>query len=912
MPDQSRSIAVLTVAYCTLTLFALCALGVLRATIRFLLAAGVRLGERVVTYRSRDEPAATGSEGDGGSVAQTGEQKVEEVRHTFEHADAVRAIAMRDGLIASGGDDNKVVVRDATSGEVRHTFEHAGTVLAIAKRDGLIASDRGNSHNVVMRSCPASRTTATWADALSLAPRGRAASDALVLFLSTSIPHVFSFSIPCNGRSLIAHAAFLGMDDFLVSLAEATAGSKASNLIPPHGLFGRDVGGRHALDYALEKRQPRAIRALLELAWAQPPPSRRALTRRALGGTPLNGEVSPALVRVASRFPALLGDMLHELGLDWLDNDELLRRLEQSRAAIGGGVSRARAASLRHAGNRRAVKGHGSLVVELPKLWAGERARDDADAAQVDVRCGVVGLPGLLGPPSEAGSAHHDLFRCLVEAQSKRVITSPAMVAAINFKWQAFGQWRWMLELLAFAAYFFGYLVGLYLVLIESRDSLRRTLGGGTELPTELIAGAASYGAAWLVAVYYIRVELSQLLLPIRTHLDLARTQGRNAPGRREPCRAAIAHAVADYFARPSNLVDLLSAFDVLALPLLVLHGNSVGEGTLYEARVLGAVGALLMVPRAAAVACGSERVGFLVAMLVAVFKDMRAFVAVMGFVVVTAAFALALAAPPDLHLYRTAGSSLFTAWGMLLGGFDTSDYLDTDAVVLPRGNALMVALFVAFTFVVNIVLFNLLIAVISDTYEIMLDTQHARGLKQRARMILHLQDLMSPEERRSPEWFPNWLHTLERVGDGGSDGDGGGGGGNAGFDEDERRWKQRVEADVKATKTTVEGLQAEMGQISSAIQEMLVSLPSTQRHLAQPQPHELPWPQPVPEPWRGSKKAAASGPEEVEVVIKQAAPGPASRGPESLSLECEDGDADGGSSKPALQRSNSTVSGHI
>ena len=97
MPDPSRSIAVLTVAYCTLTLFALCALGVLRATIRFLLAAGVRLGERVVTYRSRDEPAATGGKGDGGSVAQTSDPKVEEVRHTFEHAGAVRAIAMRDG-----------------------------------------------------------------------------------------------------------------------------------------------------------------------------------------------------------------------------------------------------------------------------------------------------------------------------------------------------------------------------------------------------------------------------------------------------------------------------------------------------------------------------------------------------------------------------------------------------------------------------------------------------------------------------------------------------------------------------------------------------------------------------------------------------------------------------------------------
>ena len=45
--------------------------------------------------------------------------------------------------------------------------------------------------------------------------------------------------------------------------------------------------------------------------------------------------------------------------------------------------------------------------------------------------------------------------RCLaLEARSNRVITSPAMVAAINFKWQAFGERRWQLELCAFVAFF--------------------------------------------------------------------------------------------------------------------------------------------------------------------------------------------------------------------------------------------------------------------------------------------------------------------------------------------------------------------------------------------------------------------------------------------------------------------------
>jgi hypothetical protein len=92
-------------------------------------------------------------------------------------------------------------------------------------------------------------------------------------------------------------------------------------------------------------------------------------------------------------------------------------------------------------------------------------------------------------------------------------------------------------------------------------------------------------------------------------------------------------------------------------------------------------------------------------------------------------------------------------------------------------------------------VLLNVLIAVLSDTHEKVYDTKEARGLKQKARMLLDLQTQMQEKDLQCAEWFPKWLHVLERREEGGDD---------DAVDGEHYRYKRRMESKVNAVEEKV------------------------------------------------------------------------------------------------------------
>ena len=153
-------------------------------------------------------------------------------------------------------------------------------------------------------------------------------------------------------------------------------------------------------------------------------------------------------------------------------------------------------------------------------------------------------------------------------------------------------------------------------------------------------------------------------------------------------------------------------------------------------ARTLGAVGALLMVFKASAVSRGHERLSFLVTMLVEVLHDMSAFLLVVSFIVVSHAFAFYFRAPRSGHLdaesriYSDAGISLFNTYSMLLGEFDVDAYAQ-------HGLGFSASLFLYTTFATNIVLLNVLIAIMGDTHDRVNESLRERGLLQRGKLLL-------------------------------------------------------------------------------------------------------------------------------------------------------------------------------
>ena len=114
------------------------------------------------------------------------------------------------------------------------------------------------------------------------------------------------------------------------------------------------------------------------------------------------------------------------------------------------------------------------------------------------------------------------------------------------------------------------------------------------------------------------------------------------------------------------------------------------------------------------------------------------------------------------------AASGLFTMFTLLvLGDFD-ADVFAGPYVVLVR------LLFVLSMVVVPVVLLNLLIALMSDSYERIQDQADIEFQALQAGIILKIEEFLSEKDKRDEEKFPKWLHALVPAGKGNGKGESG------------------------------------------------------------------------------------------------------------------------------------------
>ena len=103
--------------------------------------------------------------------------------------------------------------------------------------------------------------------------------------------------------------------------------------------------------------------------------------------------------------------------------------------------------------------------------------------------------------------------------------------------------------------------------------------------------------------------------------------------------------------------------------------------------------------------------------------------------------------------------SSFFRAFvasvEILLAGFADQD---TDGSI----NVIVTAiLLLAFTYFINIVMLNLLIAIMGDIFDRIQENARAEFTFARAQIILEFEEVLSKEEKENKEWFPTWLQVL-------------------------------------------------------------------------------------------------------------------------------------------------------
>lgn len=364
--------------------------------------------------------------------------------------------------------------------------------------------------------------------------------------------------------------------------------------------------------------------------------------------------------------------------------------------------------------------------VQLPSHRLSSVDHDTSDNEtqedNVDVTCGVVGVPYLMmgtGP-------HANIFPALVKASEKELdlITCDVMRAAIAFKWQTYGHSRWVMQVVTFTTFFVCYLISLFLLLARKTPVALPDFFFAEDAP-HLQFGGVLFLIATLINWQYGLQELHEV----------------QSSGPRE------------YFASAQNWFDCACFLNVGLVFLLIVSGSDL-------ARTFGALGTVLLLPKVGAVVRGHEKMSALCTMLFEIISDMVPFLSLMAFVILVNTFSFELLSSPDSEEYGTFARSWMSAYALTLGEFSVDTYEES----------LLIACFYHYyTVFVNIVLLNVLIAIISDTYERVEEKSKARGLLMRARILLEMQDSMTDEMLADEVMFPKWLHVIMRVEDVGS-----------------------------------------------------------------------------------------------------------------------------------------------
>ena len=592
-----------------------------------------------------------------------------------------------------------------------------------------------------------------------------------------------------SGRNLLAHSAAVGNLQILEKLIRSPTPPAPSSVLQV------DCTGRHALDYALKNRNGRLAELLLAHALRMPPhqrmplvvcgtasatgPDRESSTSSTLaedstsGGGGGHGEDAnkPALVLMAHMFPHALQRQLEKIGIDTYGVEymgaskasatnrrvkEECLTVDHGNMAVGGHAQPFEEERLwaELTGDHHALKkmqggadggggdGGGGAKEEAPRsCWerlcgcfggGGFLSLDDDDEEEGDTEVlgGVVGIPLIFDAPETPG---YQIWEDLVEASESAIdlIATDAMRAAIGFKWQAYGEAAWRRQALLYAFFFFTYVMSCIYLMEDSNRGAKIEGEVDFSEPEERHAylGAFFFALTSLINLYYLYLETREM----RSFAYLTKAQ---------------------------NVFDLLSIGNIASLAPLLYYSHPL-------APVLGSLGTMLMIPKMASISRGAERYSKLITMLSEIAADMVPFLTLMAFIIFANAFAFLLVSDREQEEFSTLSFSWFSAYTLMLGAFD-KDVFGVARAGLPQW--VMLAFFYYFTMFVNVVLLNVLISIIGDTYERVQANSVQVSLLQRANLLLDMEAHMSGNGGDSKaaaalkKNHPAWVHVVTRV----------------------------------------------------------------------------------------------------------------------------------------------------
>ena len=154
--------------------------------------------------------------------------------------------------------------------------------------------------------------------------------------------------------------------------------------------------------------------------------------------------------------------------------------------------------------------------------------------------------------------------------------------------------------------------------------------------------------------------------------------------------------------------------------------------------------------------------------------------------------------------------SGMFTSYLAMLGVFDIEDYTNAESTMF----------FAIFLFLILVIMLNLLIALMSDTFERVTESWVFEGRKMRIETIIEQELLMNDSE--NAEYFPDYLQVLRPVEEGADEWVGVSGQISASREEVKQE-VARVEQKVDAVKQKVDAMAAEMKAEMTANQDLIM-----------------------------------------------------------------------------------------
>jgi hypothetical protein len=387
-----------------------------------------------------------------------------------------------------------------------------------------------------------------------------------------------------------------------------------------------------------------------------------------------------------------------------------------------------------------ALRGWHTSTPFAEELWCGveglfdEPANDDeeekkAEVKKTDVTCGLVGFPTLMDV-QEHGQPY--LFEALLNADIPEIRTSPCFEAVVEYKWEKFGKKEWMKQVYVAMVFNACFVVGMTLFHDDNySDAL----------------GIAIYSIAWLINFWYILGEYTNLVRDIFEH----------------PLQ--MFDFISDHFSDFWNKLDLVmysSTFFGGGLILMNvvekwLYGSVEHEWYIY----FNAVNSALMINQLMKLARGHKALGQLVSLIIDIVIDMAPFTSLVMVAAFGNGFALYLLADKEdedmMGWFGSVSSMIYSSYCLILGTFEDGGMYDL------ANSVPYFLIFVFFTFFVDIVLLNALIALMGATYARVEETAAAETSAQRAGLIIEIQDGLTDAENEDPHLFPRWLHVIKQ-----------------------------------------------------------------------------------------------------------------------------------------------------